>query len=228
VKQKAKFGVLVFPGSNCERDCTHVIQEVFDQIVEYVWYEKTNLDEYDALVLPGGFSYGDYLRAGAIARFAPVLESVQRYVQQQRGLVVGICNGFQILTESGLLPGALQRNASLKFVCKMVSLRVENSGTPFTSSLKAGKQIQMPIAHGEGNYTCDREMLEALAKNKQILLRYVENPNGSTDDIAGICNTERTVFGLMPHPERVSEMIFGSEDGKKIFESMIQWVLANT
>ncbi len=222
MKKKIKFGILVFPGSNCERDCSHVVQDVLGQEFEYVWHQNRGLDKFDALILPGGFSYGDYLRSGAIARFAPVIDSLQEYVEKGRGLVIGICNGFQILTESGLLPGALQRNASLKFVCKMVDLKVTTSSSPFTNKMKAGKVLKMPIAHGEGNYVCSPEVLADLKKNKQILLTYEENPNGSLEDIAGITNKARTVFGLMPHPERVSEKELGSVDGKSIFESMIQ------
>ena len=227
MSRKVKFGILVFPGSNCERDCSHVIQNVLKQDAEYVWHEENKVDQYDALILPGGFSYGDYLRTGAIARFAKVMEGVQKYVEKERGLVVGICNGFQILTEAGLLPGALQRNVSLKFICKMVELRIESSSSPFTKGLKSKEMIRMPIAHGEGNYVCDKETLETLQKNKQILLRYTDNPNGSLDNIAGIMNKQKTIFGLMPHPERASEAVLGSEDGRKIFESMIQWMIVN-
>lgn len=228
MSKNAKFGILVFPGSNCERDCFHVLNEVFGQDATYVWHEEKNLDSFDALVLPGGFSYGDYLRTGAIARFAHVMESVQQYVEKERGLVIGICNGFQILTEAGLLPGALQRNVSLKFICKMVELQVKTASSPFTAKMKSRKNIVMPIAHGEGNYVCDSRTLEEMHKNKQILLTYVDNPNGSTDDIAGITNQNKTVFGLMPHPERVSELLLGSEDGRLIFESMISWIQSNS
>ena len=204
-----------------------MLKEVLGQDVSYVWHEEGRVDQFDALVLPGGFSYGDYLRTGAIARFARVMESVKNYVEQDRGLVIGICNGFQILTEAGLLPGALQRNTSLKFICKMVDLHVETTSSPFTGALKARKRVQMPIAHGEGNYVCDKKTLEDMQKNKQILLTYVDNPNGSLADIAGITNKQKTVFGLMPHPERVSETLLGSEDGRMIFESMIQSIRSN-
>ena len=231
-----KFGVLVFPGSNCDHDCYHVLKHVLGQKVDFVWHKESDVSKYDCLVLPGGFSYGDYLRTGAIARFSPVMEAVQKHAGQGK-LVIGICNGFQILLESGLLPGAMLRNESLKFVCKYVHLRVENTQTPFTRKFldQAGAHgrvpLRIPIAHGEGNYFTDRETLALLKKNNQIVLRYCDskgnvtdesNPNGSLENIAGICNAKRNVFGLMPHPERCAEESLGSTDGLKIFKSILE------
>ena len=224
-----KFGVVVFPGSNCDHDCVHVLKGVLGQDTDLVWHKDRDVERYDCLVLPGGFSYGDYLRTGAIARFSPVMESVVRHAQKGK-LVLGICNGFQILLEAGLLPGAMLRNASLRFVCKYVHLRVENDDTAFTRRAKKAEVLRIPIAHGEGNYFADAATLARLKDNGQVLVRYSDargnvtpeaNPNGSLDNIAGICNETRNVFGLMPHPERCSEKALGSEDGLKIFRSIL-------
>ncbi len=221
-----KFGVVVFPGSNCDYDCYHVLKHVLNQDTTFVWHKDTDVSSYDCIVLPGGFSYGDYLRTGAIAAFSPIMDSVKRHADKGK-LVIGICNGFQILTESGLLPGALLRNQSLQFICRFVDLTVENTDTPFTRALSVGvtcrvaPTLRLPIAHGEGNYFADDETLKKLEQNRQVLVRYKENPNGSLNDIAGICNEKRNVFGLMPHPERASERELGSTDGLKIFESIL-------
>lgn len=216
-----KFGVVVFPGSNCDHDCYHVLKTVLGQDTDFVWHKQSDISKYDCIVLPGGFSYGDYLRTGAIARFSPVMDGVQKHAQKGK-LVIGICNGFQVLLEAGLLPGAMLRNQSLKFICKFVDLRVENTDTPFTRKASKGAILKIPIAHGEGNYFADPAALQDLKKNNQILVRYVDNPNGSLDDIAGICNLNRNVFGLMPHPERASEKELGSTDGLKIFQSILE------
>lgn len=224
-----KFGVVVFPGSNCEMDCYHVIDQVLKEDVEYVWHQQTDVSAYDCLVLPGGFSYGDYLRCGAIARFSPVMEAVADFARGG-GLVIGICNGFQILLEAGLLPGAMLRNTSLSFICRFVSVRVENADSPWTSAARPGQVLRIPIAHGEGNYTADAETLARLKEEGRIILRYCEedgevtaaaNPNGSVESIAGICGEGFNVFGLMPHPERASEEILGSMDGLVIWESVM-------
>jgi phosphoribosylformylglycinamidine synthase len=218
------FGVVVFPGSNCDVDAYHVIKNVIEQPVDYVWHEETNLSKYDCIVLPGGFSYGDALRCGAIARFSPVMQAVQEHAAKRK-LVIGICNGFQILVEAHLLPGALIKNAGQRFACKFIHIRCENTDTPFTRKLTKGQVLSMPVAHGEGNYYCDDETLAELKANNQIIFRYVgENPNGSLDDVAGVCNRERNVFGMMPHPERASETILGSADGKAIWESILSAV----
>ena len=224
-----KFCVVVFPGSNCDYDCYHVLKHVLRQETEFVWHKERELSKFDCMVLPGGFSYGDYLRTGAIARFSPVMESVVKHAEKCK-LVIGICNGFQILLESGLLPGAMLRNESLRFVCRFVDLRVENTATPFTRKLKKGEILKIPVAHGEGNYFADNATLLELNKNNQILVRYSDakgqisqetNPNGSLENIAGICNKNRNVFGLMPHPERASEKELGSTDGIGIFKSLL-------
>jgi phosphoribosylformylglycinamidine synthase len=216
-----KFGVIVFPGSNCDQDCFDVVKDVLKQPVEYVWHHDVKLDHLDCLILPGGFSYGDYLRCGAIARFSPIMEAVKKFADRG-GRVIGICNGFQILTEAGLLPGALIRNKGLHFVCKHINIRVENNKTPFTKLLKAKQVLNIPIAHGEGNYTCDAATLRDLKKNKQIAFTYYgENPNGSTANIAGVFNKRHNVLGMMPHPERASEMILGSDDGLMILRSIL-------
>ena len=205
-----RFGVVVFPGSNCEMDCHHVIDKVLREDVDYVWHQQTDVSAYDCLVLPGGFSYGDYLRCGAIARFSPVMEAVADFAAEG-GLVIGICNGFQILLEAGLLPGAMLRNTSLSFICRFSSVRVENADTPWTNAARQGQVLRVPIAHGEGNYTADEATLAALAEEGRIILRYcgedgevtaAANPNGSVDNIAGICGEGFNVFGLIPHPER--------------------------
>jgi phosphoribosylformylglycinamidine synthase len=216
-----RFGVIVFPGSNCDQDCYNAIKDVLKQPVDYIWHGDHKLDHFDCLILPGGFSYGDYLRCGAVARFSPVMEAVKNFAARG-GRVIGICNGFQILTEAGLLPGALVRNKNLHFICKPVRIRAENNRTPFTNKLKKGQLLNIPIAHGEGNYVCDARTLRDLKRNKQIVFTYYgENPNGSLADIAGICSEKRNVLGMMPHPERASEEILGSKDGRLIFESIL-------
>jgi len=215
-----KFGVIVFPGSNCDHDAYYAVESVLGQSVTFLWHESHDLENCDAIIVPGGFAYGDYLRTGAIARFSPVMESVALFAGDG-GLVLGICNGFQILCEAGLLPGALMRNAGLKFICKQVQVRVENADTPFTNACRRGEVLTMPIAHMEGNYFCDEATLEALRREDRIVFRYVENPNGSLDNIAGICNPGRNVLGLMPHPERASEALLGSSDGFKVFQSLV-------
>lgn len=215
-----RFAVIMFPGSNCDRDCFHAIQDVLGLPVELVWHEEKDLSKYDVIVLPGGFSYGDYLRTGALARFSPVMEAVRQAAEGGK-LVVGICNGFQILCEAGLLPGALRRNDHLEFRCDLQKLTVENNQTPFTMDYQSGEVIAIPIAHGEGNYYCDEITLHRLQENGQIVFRYYgTNPNGSVDDIAGICNERRNVLGLMPHPERAIFEWMGSIDGVRFFTSM--------
>src|SRR5512146_2716117 len=224
-----KFGVIVFPGSNCDHDAYWAAGAVAGQEVTFLWHESHHLENCDVLFAPRGFSYGDYLRTGAIAKFSPVMESVRKFADGG-GLVIGICNGFQILCETGLLPGALMRNAGLKFVCKDVWVRVENPDTPFTNACRPGEVLQIPIAHSDGNYVCGPDTLETLRREKRIVFRYVTpqgeatpegNPNGSLDNIAGICNEGRNVLGLMPHPERASEIQLGSKDGLKIFQSLV-------
>ena len=216
-----KFGVIVFPGSNCDQDCYNVIKDVLKQPVEYVWHDDVRLDHLDCVILPGGFSYGDYLRCGAIARFSPIMEAVKKFAGQG-GRVLGICNGFQILTEAGLLPGALIRNKNLHFICKHVQIKAANVKTAFTNQLKPGQILKIPIAHGEGNYTCDKQTLSDLKRFKQIAFTYYgANPNGSTANIAGIFNKKHNVLGMMPHPERASEAILGSADGLDIFQSLL-------
>ena len=223
-----KFGVLVFPGSNCDHDAYHVIEALAKQPVTFLWHESHELENCDAIIVPGGFAYGDYLRTGAIAKFAPVMQEVKRFAEAG-GLVLGICNGFQILCESGLLPGALLRNAGLKYICKFVDLRVENAETPFTNACRQGDVLRIPIGHMEGNYYCDALTLETLKRQNRIVFRYstpdgqitsAANPNGSLDNIAGICSEGRNVLGMMPHPDRSSEALLGSADGAKIFKSM--------
>ncbi|MDU4697106.1 MULTISPECIES: phosphoribosylformylglycinamidine synthase subunit PurQ [Paenibacillus] len=216
-----KFAVLVFPGSNCDIDCYKAVEESLGEPVDYVWHTATDLSAYDCILVPGGFSYGDYLRCGAISRFAPVMAEVAKAAEAGK-YVLGICNGFQILTEAGLLPGTLRRNASLKFRCHDTELRVENNDNPFTSLYAPGEVITIPIAHGEGNYYCDEATLEQLKQNHQIIFRYVQNPNGSVDDIAGISNERGNVVGMMPHPERAVSSLLGSEDGKKMFTSILK------
>ena len=224
-----KFGVLVFPGSNCDHDTYNVIEQVAHQPVTMLWHESEDLQGCDAILVPGGFAYGDYLRTGAIAHFAPVMQSVKRFAASG-GLVLGICNGFQILCESGLLPGALLRNAGLKYICKQVHLRTETVDSPFTNALRKGQVLQIPIGHMEGNYFCDESTLAALKREDRIAFRYSTpageitpeaNPNGSLDNIAGILSAGRNVLGMMPHPDRSSEALLGSADGFPIFQSMI-------
>lgn len=223
-----KFGVVVFPGSNCDHDTYHVVSKVIGQPVDFIWHKEEQVDRYDAIILPGGFSYGDYLRSGAIARFSPVMRSIRQFAQDG-GLVLGICNGFQILCEAGLLPGALLRNRDLKFICEHVAVRVERTDTPFTTAYESGQVLSIPIAHGEGNYFCDQRTLDELEGEDRVIFRYCDaagnvtdeaNPNGSLNNIAGICNRERNVIGLMPHPERAAESLLGSSDGRGVFLSM--------
>ena len=224
-----KFGVIIFPGSNCDHDAYWTIQHVSKQPVTFLWHESSDLQDCDAIIVPGGFAYGDYLRTGAIAKFSPVMSSVRRFAESG-GLVLGICNGFQILCESGLLPGALMRNAGLKYLCKPVHIRVESSNTPFTNLCREGEVLTIPIGHMEGNYFCDDATLTELKREKRIIFRYSTpdgeitpeaNPNGSLENIAGICNAGRNVLGMMPHPERASEPELGGTDGGKIFESLV-------
>lgn len=224
-----KFAVIQFPGSNCDQDCLAALNGIAGLSAEYVWHKKTSLDGFDAVVLPGGFSYGDYLRCGAIARFSPIMPSVVKEARSGK-LVIGTCNGFQILCEIGLLPGALVRNRSLHFVCEMVTTRVEVADSAFTHGCAQGTLLRLPIAHGEGCFFADEPTLQELNERRQIILRYVTadgrvnasaNPNGSMENIAGICNREGNVFGLMPHPDRACEERLGSADGLKIFQSMM-------
>jgi phosphoribosylformylglycinamidine synthase subunit PurQ / glutaminase len=215
-----KFGVIVFPGSNCDHDAYYAVQTVLKEPATLLWHESHDLENCDVVIIPGGFAYGDYLRTGAIAKFSPVMESVARFATGG-GLVLGICNGFQILCEAGLLPGALLRNAGLKFICRPVQVRAETTDTPFTNACLKGEVLTIPIAHMEGNYFCDGPTLEELRRKDRIVFRYVENPNGSLDNIAGICNAGRNVLGMMPHPERASEALLGSSDGFKVFQSLV-------
>jgi phosphoribosylformylglycinamidine synthase len=223
------FAVLQFPGSNCDQDVVHVLRNVLGHSARLLWHKEPSLGKTDAVIVPGGFSYGDYLRTGAIARFSPVMEAVQRFAADG-GLVLGICNGFQILCEAGLLPGALIRNRSLQFRCEHIFLKTATADSPFTNRIAPDKLLRLPIAHGEGCYFADEGTLASLQTNNQVLWRYVNaggeatetaNPNGSLDSIAGICNEQRNVAGLMPHPERASEPVLGSADGRLVFESMI-------
>jgi phosphoribosylformylglycinamidine synthase len=227
-----KFGVVVFPGSNCDHDTYHVISKVLGQPVNFIWHKTEEIEGCDAIILPGGFSYGDYLRTGSIARFSPVMKLVTSFAHAG-GMVLGICNGFQILCEAGLLPGALLRNRDLKFHCEHVSIRVDNYDTPFTKSCQPDKVLSIPIAHGDGNYFCDEETLSELEREKRVIFRYCDsdgkttdaaNPNGSLNNIAGICNRERNVLGMMPHPERAAESLLGSNDGRSIFVSMVDYL----
>lgn len=219
-----KFAVLVFPGSNCDLDMYHAIKDELGEEAEYVWHDTKDLSGYDGILLPGGFSYGDYLRCGAIAQFSNVMSEVKKAADAGKP-VLGICNGFQILTEAGLLPGALLRNKNLKFMCRTVKLTVENNDTIFTNAYANGQVIDVPIAHGEGNYTCDAETLASLKANNQIVFTYTnDNPNGSVEDIAGIVNERGNVLGMMPHPERAVHELIGGTDGLALFKSMVkQW-----
>ncbi|MGO9257582.1 MAG: phosphoribosylformylglycinamidine synthase subunit PurQ [Bryobacteraceae bacterium] len=216
-----KFGVIVFPGSNCDHDALYATGHILGQQAEFLWHDSDRLGDVDAVILPGGFAYGDYLRCGAIARFSPVMRAVGRFAAEG-GLVLGICNGFQILVEAGLLPGALIRNRSLKFVCRDVHLRIETSQSPFTCAAQRGEILRLPVAHGEGCYFADKRTLDELEAEDRVAFRYLDNPNGSLRDIAGVLNRERNVMGLMPHPERASEALLGSADGLVVFESMLQ------
>jgi phosphoribosylformylglycinamidine synthase len=225
-----KFGVVVFPGSNCDHDAFYAIGSVLHKPVEFIWHQSQDLANCDAVILPGGFAHGDYLRTGAIARFSPVMKSVEKFAKSG-GMVLGICNGFQILLEAGLLPGAMMRNSGLRYICRSVHIRVEQTDTPFTNAAKADQILTVPIAHNDGNYTCDEATLADLEKNRQIVFRYTTadgsddaagNPNGSMNNIASICNRDRNVAGLMPHPERAVESALGSDDGLVIFKSMVE------
>jgi phosphoribosylformylglycinamidine synthase len=227
-KKPMKFGVIIFPGSNCDHDAFWAVENVLKQQATFLWHESNDLQNCDAIIVPGGFAFGDYLRTGAIARFSPVMESVKKFADQG-GIVIGICNGFQILCEAGLLPGALMRNSGLKYVCKPVNVRVESTDTPFTNACDQGEVLSIPIGHMEGNYFCDESTLAELQRDRRIVFRYCNeqgqitpesNPNGSLDNIAGICNPGRNVLGMMPHPERASESALGCTDGFKIFESL--------
>lgn len=224
-----KFGVIVFPGSNCDHDAYHAAGHVMGAETKFIWHKDTDLNNFDVIILPGGFSYGDYLRSGAIAKFSPVMNNLIHFANKG-GMVLGICNGFQILLESGLLPGTLLHNENLRFICKDIHLKCDNRNTPFTQSIPDGKILTLPIAHGEGNYFTDNQTLKSLEDNEQIIFRYCDeqgnvtdesNPNGSLKNIAGICNKQRNVMGMMPHPERVVEKELGSTDGKLIFDSII-------
>jgi phosphoribosylformylglycinamidine synthase len=230
------FAVLQFPASNCDQDALHVLRNVLGHTAQFVWHKETSLGNADAVIVPGGFSYGDYLRTGAIARFSPVMQAVQNFVANG-GPVLGICNGFQILCEAGLLPGVLIRNRSLQFRCEHVFIKPLTSDSPFTNKIPADKLLRVPIAHGEGCYFADEETIAGLKSKNQILWQYVNaegeptdvaNPNGSLQNIAGICNERRNVAGLMPHPERASEPLLGSADGRLIFESLISWMESRT
>ena len=223
-----KFGVVVFPGSNCDHDAFYAIGNILDKPVEFIWHQSEDLLNCDAVILPGGFAHGDYLRTGAIARFSPVMKSVEKFAKSG-GIVLGICNGFQILLEAGLLPGAMMRNKGLRYICRHVYIRVEETDAPVTCAAKPGQVLRVPIAHNEGNYHCDQATLSELVKNRQILFRYTSsdgstdeagNPNGSMSNIAGICNRDRNVAGLMPHPERAVESALDSSDGLLIFQSL--------
>ncbi len=230
-----KFKIVVFPGSNCDHDCYHVLKHVMGYETEFLWHKDDTIGDCDCVVLPGGFSYGDYLRSGAIARFSPIMKDIVRFANDG-GLVLGICNGFQILQESKLLPGVLRKNDSLHFICKDVFLRVENTETPFSRQYSKGDVVRIPIAHMDGNYYVLEEILEEMEQNKQIVFRYSTkdgkvidkaNPNGSLKNIAGVCSKERNVLGLMPHPERCAEEIMGNTDGYYLFKSIVSWLEKN-
>ena len=231
-----RFAVLQFPGSNCDQDCVHVLGNVLGQDADYLWHKEESIGDADAVVVPGGFSYGDYLRTGSIAQFSPVMNAVKAFANAG-GLVIGICNGFQILCETGLLPGALVRNRSLQFRCETIFLKISTADSPFTSEVQEGRLLRVPIAHGEGCYFADDEALAKLRAGDQILFQYATetgdltdeaNPNGSLLNIAGICNKGRNVCGMMPHPERASENVLGADDGRRVFESMLRHLEAKT
>jgi phosphoribosylformylglycinamidine synthase len=226
---KMRFGVVIFPGSNCDTDAWHALHDQMGAPVDYIWHQETDLGGFDCIILPGGFSYGDYLRTGAVARFSPVMSAVAEFAAKG-GLVLGICNGFQILCEAGLVPGAMMRNAGQKFVCQYVHLRVETTDTPYTRAMQKGAVLRIPIAHGEGNYYTDEAGLAELKRSDQIVFRYCTpegeitpeaNPNGALDSIAGICNRERNVLGMMPHPERCTDRLLGSADGRLVWDSLL-------
>ena len=229
-----RFGVIVFPGTYSDTDCFHVLDDVFHQPVEYVWHKDTDLSAFDCVILPGGFSYGDYLRTGAIARFSPIMQAVEEFAEQGK-LVLGTCNGFQILCEAGLLPGVLMRNDHLRFRCQWVNIRVENASTPFTGAARVGQVLRIPISHGEGNFFADPETLDRLEAGNRVVFRYCTpagdvtpdaNPNGSARGIAGITNARGNVLGMMPHPERCCEELLGGTDGKAVFESVIKTAMS--
>jgi phosphoribosylformylglycinamidine synthase len=230
--KKPRFGVVVFPGSNCDHDAYHAVKHVLGCEAEFVWHRNESLSDFDCVILPGGFSYGDYLRSGAVARFSPIMAAVEKFAADG-GLLIGICNGFQILLEAGLLPGALLRNESVKFVCREVGVRVENPETPFSCAGETGQVMRVPVAHNEGSYFIDPEGLERLKANNQVVFRYAPlddltpgtaNPNGAVDDIAGICNEAGNVLGMMPHPERVCEPAFAGGQGRLVFDSIVSWL----
>ncbi|TWI56032.1 phosphoribosylformylglycinamidine synthase subunit PurQ [Halalkalibacter nanhaiisediminis] len=216
-----KFAVIVFPGSNCDADMFHAIKDALKEEVTYVRYDETSLEGFDGVLLPGGFSYGDYLRSGAIAGFAPIMTAVRQFAEAGKP-VLGVCNGFQMLLELGLLPGAMKRNDGLKFICRPTTLIVENNDTMFTTGYEKGQEITIPVAHGEGNYECDAETLAQLEINNQVVFRYKENINGSKANIAGIKNEQGNVLGMMPHPERAVESLLGSDDGLSLFQSIVR------
>jgi len=229
-----KFGVVIFPGSNCDHDCYYVVESVLKKPVEFIWHQDTSVKGFDAVILPGGFAYGDYLRTGALAKFSPVMAAVRDFAEKG-GLVIGICNGFQILCEAGLLPGALMRNVGMKYVCKFLHLRTETTNTPYSNALAKGQLLHIPIGHGDGNYFAETETLSRIESNDQVVFRYADadgqisrdaNPNGSLNNIAGIVNERRNVLGMMPHPDRSSESILGSADGRLIFESIVNTLVA--
>lgn len=227
-----RLGVVIFPGSNCDRDCVHVVRHVLGREVVELWHADPTIDGVDAVILPGGFAYGDYLRAGAVAATSPIMPAVRAFATSG-GPVLGICNGFQVLLEAGMLPGAMLRNRVLKFQCKPVHIRVESTRTPFTRGLREGQVLRMPIAHGEGNYFAPEPLLATIQESVQVILRYCDahgrvvpeaNPNGSLNNIAGVCSPHGNVLGLMPHPERASEEVLGSADGRMLFESLVAWL----
>ncbi|MEA5583449.1 phosphoribosylformylglycinamidine synthase subunit PurQ [Nodularia harveyana UHCC-0300] len=221
-----KFGVLVFPGSNCDRDVAYVTRELLGQSTRMVWHQETDIADLDVIIVPGGFSYGDYLRCGAIARFSPVMQQVVNHAQQGK-FVLGICNGFQVLTESGLLPGVLTRNRDLHFICDRVPLQVERTDTHWTQAYTTGETITLPIAHGEGRFYADSATLSAIEDHGQVVFRYAgENPNGSLNNIAGICNRQGNVLGMMPHPERASDASLGCTDGLRLFQGLLEKIAA--
>ena len=221
---KAKAGIVVFPGSNCDHDAYNVFKNILDTNTEFLWHKDGSIGDRNIIILPGGFSYGDYLRCGAIARQSNLMKEIVRFADNG-GIVIGICNGFQVLCEAGLLPGVLMRNDNLKFICRTVTLKVENNKSIFTGEYRIKEEIRIPVAHGEGNYYCDDETLTGLIGNNQILFTYTDNPNGSLNNIAGIQNLKRNVLGMMPHPERASDEILGNTDGRRLFERVIESVL---
>jgi len=222
-----KVGIVVFPGSNCDHDAWYALSENLHHRAEFIWHDSSSLGDVDAVILPGGFSYGDYLRCGAIAKFSPVMRAVKNFAREG-GLVLGICNGFQVLTEAGLLPGALVRNDNLKFVCRTIALEVVTANSPFTSHARKGQVLRIPVAHGEGFYVADEHALDRLEAEDRIVLRYLENPNGSMRNIAGILSEDRNVMGMMPHPERAADSLMGSTDGLFILKSLLAADVAKT